>query len=835
MSGRLTNLHAEVSSFHGRARALDAVEAALGLGRGGQGASELPRVVTVVGPGGMGKTRLAREVALEHATSFAGGAWFVDLAPAGEASLGARAARAIGADVSNPDDDGWLAARGDALFVLDNAESRLDAVRERVARWATTAPRLRLLVTSREPLGAPGERTLELEPLAPGDAAELFASRAAALPEELRDAATIAAIVERLAGLPLALELAAARTEVLSPAQILARLDARFDVLRAVGREGRHASLEAALFASWDTLAAAERVALVRLGAFEGAFTVDDAEVVVGRVDGAAVLDLLQALRRKSLLRSAPTRPTHDLWLALDENVRAFALARGAEDEAEELAGARARHVARFHAEARRLAADEHGPQERASFARLEASASNVLAAFEASEEGAPEIAAELLLALHAPRQVRGPTDAHLALLDRAVARLERRAAASSPPLAAVLRARGEARRVRGRVAEAEADLARALAVANGASPHEAAEAERLLGVLARSQARFADAAARSSSALERFRKLGDAVREAVSLSDLAMVRHRLGHGDEAEARAEEALATFRRVGARRAEGIELDRLGTYALEGGRPHDALELHASALAIHREVGNERFCGATLAGLGESLLEMGDLPAAEARFREALALARQVGERLLEAACGTFLGEALSAGGGPDAVEVFERALRGHRELGARGYEARTLEGLADALAARGREGDAARAARLRVDAETTYASIGVTARARRDGGGASAAPDAPSLALSDDGRLLVAPDGTRHDLSRQRSARLILLCLVEAHRESPNVGLSWERLLEAGWPGERVSVEAAFSRVRTAVLTLRKRGLRGVLATRDDGYLLDPRVVVRAGP
>jgi predicted ATPase len=750
-------------------------------------------------------------------------------------------------DVSDPDDDGWLAARGPTLVVLDNAESRLGAVRERVARWTVTAPRLRVLVTTREALGLPDERALDVLPLDAASAAELFASRASALPPELADATLVHRIVARLEGLPLAVELAAARTEVLSPAQILERLDARFDLLRGVGKKGRHASLEEALFASWDALDDDERAALVRLAAFEGPFTVEDAESVVGELPArATVLDVLQALRRKSLVRAALTRPTQELWLGLDENVRAFALARAEGEGASELVAARARHVVRFHAHAVALAADEHGPKERTSFARLEAVTPNVLAAFDAAEHASPVVAAELALSLHAARQVRGPSDDHLRLLDRAVACLEglevrpsREArAAGAPPLAAVLRARGEARRVRGRVAEAEADLGRALEVAGSAFPREAAEAERLLGVLARSQARFAEAASRSASALERFRKLGDAVREAVSLSDLAMVRHRLGHGDEAEARAEEALATFRRVGARRAEGVELDRLGTYALDGGRPRDALDLHASALAIHREVGNERFCGATLAGLGESLLELGDLPAAEARFREALEVAERVGERLLEAACGTFLGEVLLAQGAPDAVEVLERALRTHRQLGARAYEARTLEALGDALASRGAEGDAARAARLRVEAETTYAAIGVTARGRREAGSGGSVPPAAApafrIGVSDDGRLLVAPDGTRHDLSRQRSARLILLCLVDAHRETPNVGLSWERLLEAGWPGERVSVEAAFSRVRTAVLTLRKRGLRGVLATRDDGYLLDPRLVVDAG-
>jgi predicted ATPase len=313
-----TNLPRPASSFLGRERERSELVALV---------QDSARLVTLTGPGGTGKTRLAIEAASEVVGSFKAGVFWVGLATMRDPALVPDTiAQTLGAQ-------GGLAAHvGDRelLLLLDNFEQVVDAAPE-LSTLLRACPNLRLLVTSRELLRIQGEVEYAVPPLADPDAVELFCARAQV---EADDAVT--ELCRRLDSLPLAVELAAARTAVLSPAQILDRLGQRLDLLKG-GRDAdpRQQTLRATIEWSHDLLTAAERVLFARLAVFAGGCTLEAAEQVVD-----ADLDAMQSLVEKSLLRHTGER----FWML--ETIREYASERLQEDGA--AADLRRRHAEYF-------------------------------------------------------------------------------------------------------------------------------------------------------------------------------------------------------------------------------------------------------------------------------------------------------------------------------------------------------------------------------------------------------------------------------------------------------------------------------------------------------
>jgi predicted ATPase/DNA-binding CsgD family transcriptional regulator len=286
------------------------------------------RLVTLLGPGGVGKTRLAVAVAEAAGPAFPSGGAFVDLVPVREGFVARAVATTLGVTEGShqPLDEAVAARLGDSrsLLVLDNCEHVIEEAAAFAERILATCPGTRILVTSRERLSIPGERTVPIAPLPlAGDAERLFHDRAlAADPEFVADPEVIAELCARLDGMPLAIELAAARSASLGATGLLAALE---DALRLLsgGRGGdqRHRSLRAVISWSYDLLDADEQALFRRLGAFAGAFDVAAAVAIAG--DRAGATDLLGRLVDKSLvvhLRGTPSR-----WRLL-ETVRVFAL-----------------------------------------------------------------------------------------------------------------------------------------------------------------------------------------------------------------------------------------------------------------------------------------------------------------------------------------------------------------------------------------------------------------------------------------------------------------------------------------------------------------------------
>src|SRR4051794_11537916 len=300
-----TNLPVPANPLVGRKREIHDVGRLLGNG---------PRLVTITGPGGVGKTRFALAAASEASDRFPDGVWFVDLSPVRDPALVApMIAHAI-------DVDGDLAhhlLHSRSLLVIDNFEQVIGAARD-LALLLGACPDLRLLATSREPLRISHEQEYPLDPLAEAPAVELFRHRAAAVSPDIElDYAVAAEICLRLDGLPLAIELAAARSKVFEPEELLARLERRLPVLvtRARDATGRQQALRATIAWSYELLGVEEARVFRAAAVFRGGATLLAIEAVTG-----AGPDLVESLVDKSLLRRRRGR------LVMLETVREFAL-----------------------------------------------------------------------------------------------------------------------------------------------------------------------------------------------------------------------------------------------------------------------------------------------------------------------------------------------------------------------------------------------------------------------------------------------------------------------------------------------------------------------------
>ncbi|WP_437965773.1 tetratricopeptide repeat protein [Sorangium sp. So ce260] len=791
---RRRHLALPASRFIGRDGELDAIAELLRRG---------DRLVTVWGPAGMGKTRLALELASRWADARAGEAvWLCELTACRDLrAVCGTVARAIGAQVAAGRREATLverigralAAEGPALLVLDNLEHVLEQTAPALDAWVRAAPELRFLATSRERTRLPGEISYELGPLglpAEGSteqsaAVALFLDRAAAHraaappPPSDERLADVAALVRRLEGIPLAIELAAAREGVLGVRGLLARLGSRLDLLAgaARGREARQATLRGAIEWSWDLLDDRERRALACCSVFRGPFTLAAAAAVLAETDAAAI-DRVEALRDKSLLRAAPPGSDGATRFALYEGVRELAAEKLAERG--ERDGAAERHAAFYLAAGEAAAADferrggldalnriagdleellaiaeralavvalDAGPQGAALDAGSQAAAPRAgcqgaaegalaAAALHAGSRAAAERALRALSAIEPVLSTRGPFGAQLELLDRALAAAE--ALAADPRVVArALAARGRARRLRGQTDAALEDLerARAQAAALGAGALLSGILADL-GVLHHGRREMERARDHYEQALALHRALGDRRAEGRALGNLGALHHDERREGEAAAYYERAIAIAAEIGDGRQEGIFSTNAGLLEQERGAPAQARRRYERAVAILGEVGDLRLLAITLGNLGALHHEEGRPADARACHGRAVALLREVGDRRSEAIALCRLGAALAS---VEAVEEARRALEPAERL----------------LAQLGDEPDVelARVA-------SGFVDLALAQAARRAGRGDEAAAHAAAARR----RIARAREGSPSSASRSDDVRLLLRIL-----------------------------------------------------------------------
>ncbi len=660
------------------------------------------RLITIMGPGGMGKTRLATHLgSLVLATrAWEGGVWWCDLTEAstledichvvGQA-LGVHLNGGAGADLVGQL-GGALRGRGSALVILDNLEHLLQHVPATLRRWIVLAPQARFLVTSQEslrlagerildlaPLGLPGEKDRSLEAISRSEAVRLFVRRA----QEARggytlteaDAPQVADIVRRLDGIALAIELAAARTALLGVGQIRDRLSKRFELLRSGRRDAvqRQATLRGAIDWSWKLLDLTEQRVLAQCSVFRGGFTLEAAEAVIAPTpDGPEVLEIVQALRSKSLLRAGASESVPgELRLFMYESIREYASARLAE-MGEEGTALVVRHAEHYLALARKLRGPARGGGGDA-LRRLMQERENLLAVCDqalATWPPTPESvsrALEALVVLEPDIASRGPVGITLPRLDRA---LEQAATLTWDSIlrAEALAVRGRALLETGQLAGARRDLeeARSAMRARG----ERVEEKRILvdlSIVARHEGNVEGAwssiqAARSLSsggdrwleayavgnlgiveqvrsgpgaaiphlhdALELFRAVGDMTFEVLFLNNLALAIGEVGATQEAVGFLEEGLAKAMGAGSRSGQAFVRLNLGCCLLEADRPTEACEHLEAVVELGRQLGIRLVEGCARGELGRAFLDSGALEVAESHLVSATSILAQV---------------------------------------------------------------------------------------------------------------------------------------------------------------------------------------------------------------
>ena len=657
------NLPAERDAFVGRTVELWSLAQRLDAGA---------RLLTVIGSGGSGKTRFVRRYAWTWLGDWPGGVYFCDLSEA-RGVEGILFAVASALDVPLGKDDPVvqlghaIAGRGHCLIILDNFEQVVAHAAATLGHWLDRAFDAAFVVTARERLHLPGEELFPIEPLSlEHDAIDLFVTRARAQRTDFAlteaNRAVVAEVVRVLDGLPLAIELAAARIQVLSPIQLVERLKDRFRLLAgARGAAARQATLRAAIDWSWDLLTPWEQAALAQCSVFEGGFTLDAAEAVL---DVSAwpmappVLDLVQALVEKSLLRTWV--PAAQSRYAIDEPY--FGMYVSIHEYAEEKLSA-------IGTNGKRSAEERHGRY----FARFGTDEAIDALSRHGGAKGRRALALELDNVVGACRRAADRNDAQIAV--------------------ATHRAASEVLDFKGPVALAILLAGQVLALEDVA-PSLRATALLTSAVAARRAGRVADAQAWSEQALRLARDLNDRRREGRVLGNLGTLHAALSRTTEARRYYDDALAIHRDVGDRCAEGITLGCLGLLSGEDGRPDDARAYYEAALAIDREMGNRSAEGQTLGNMGLLCSEQGHMEEAQLHYQAALAIHREVGNRFEE---GTVLGNlgnvCTEEGRLEDARAYYEVALAMSREIGYRRSECCVLHNFGYLLFVQGRSEEA----------------------------------------------------------------------------------------------------------------------------------------------
>jgi predicted ATPase/class 3 adenylate cyclase len=700
------NLPAERDSFVDRVHEMRALIDRIDAGT---------RLVTVVGVGGTGKTRFASRGGWRLLGDWPGGVYFCDLSEARtlDGVLSAVAV-ALGVPLSARDPvqqiGHAIAGRGRCLVILDNFEQVVEFAGDTLGRWLDRAADAAFVVTSRERLHLRGEEVFALEPLPPHrDAIDLFADRARAhnpafvLDDAVRP--TIGRIAELVDGLPLAIELAAARSRMLAPAQLLERLHSRFQLLGSTrGAAARQATLKATIDWSWQLLTPWEQAALAQCAVFEGPFTLEAAEAVIDAApwpDAPPALDIVQALVDKSLLKRAPSNEESSFGMYL--SVREFAAERLDAAGAAARAAAEQRHGHHYAAafgtlDALQALDRSGGARKRLAMAReLD---NLVVACRRAAERGDADTAVPLYRAIGEVVQRQGP----FALSDTLGAQVLALTSLSPQQRALSEYIRAYALLRNGRQPEAKAGFERALAAAI-AHPEPFVEARSLAGLswLAELQGRSADARELAARVLRVCRKAGDPRTEGMALSSLAFFAHQDGRLDESQALYEESLAIHRRLANLRDEAGPLWRSAVLFAEQGRLDEARLRFERALAIAEELDDRVVQGEVLTNLGTLHNEQHDSERARHCFERALAIHRDTGNRRWEACALGALGMVQCEQGLLDEAERATRAAHQiAHEIGDRHIEGSELGNLGEVLFKQGRI-DEARAVLLQGEA------------------------------------------------------------------------------------------------------------------------------------
>ena len=849
------------------------------------------RLVTLVGPVGVGKSWVAARAAANAVAAGvvtatdAGEPWLsVDLE--GAASLDDVLACVAGAlglaarDATDPARErrriaAALEQRGDVLLVLDGADDALEALRSPWLDEVLRATEAQVIVTARARLGVAAEHVVAIEPLAVPTGSELDAPAARFFLERVRarvptyapspaEVPVVAELVRELDGLPLAMALAAPRLALMGVLPLLHRLRSSRSILRGKtpSASPRHQSFDAALEGSWQALQPWEQAALVGLTAF-ATFDVESAEATLDLSAHAspAIVDVLEALRDRSLLADAGSEGGAVRWRVL-ASVADFVRRRAGPAS---VAEARDRHARCFGERAHRWCEALEGPASRDALAAIDRERDNLMFAIRRALVAGPMTVREAepalwsLLAL-APGLEPHPTLAAHAPILEGVLQATQKSGADPTLLARAFGLRSVFRRRAGDLAGATRDLDRALRLAQslGATTLDAA-LHGELAMVVEASGDLDGAAAQARDAVARFGALGMWSDEARALLVLARLEGTRGDAKRAKAVALRALALSEAHGLVREEARARVTLAGAAIDLGASDEARAALVRARAI-----DPRLRAACDELEARARHDEGELSRAAELYAASASTARREG--LVAEETRALLGSALIALERRSFAEAYAHLTVAIEiaDAGAKVADAGTSSALLRALlstvatldADAGTPTGAARSApcgpidravvtflasaptALEAAREALLAAWPESARARliaRAVERAHAAPGAPTklpahaLIVGTGARWFRLPGAEPVSLERRRPLAAMLEHLAIARAERPGVSVSSSDLTTAAWPGERMLAAAAAHRVRVAISTLRKLGLRERLVTTPEGYALDSSV------
>lgn len=924
-------------------------------------------VVTLRGPPGVGKTRLARHFALAHRHQFEGGVWFCDLSQArGADDICDVVAAVLNLNLAECDElsstairlERALLERTSSMVVLDNFEHLVRFADETVGHWATSSAPTRWMVTSREPLGLAGEAVLPVRsmslPLAETtvedvlktDAVRLFSDRVRAVRPDYQvepEIADVILLLNKLDGLPLAIELAAARMALLTAAQVRQRIVDDLKHLSMGSGESipRHATMHLAINWSWELLEPSQRGVFEQCSVFAGGFTLASAEavLVVDRASEASSVEaVLMGLVERSLIVVDHRNTTDTTRFRMFGCIRQFAEKKlGARPAI--VAELRDRHAWHYTSEG------EHWLRT-GRVERLNESRDNLMAVARQTvvDQAQAELVVRSVLVLDPLLDRRGPWRVRIDLLKRAAALCEEHELRGDlnaqvlltycnalpgrqPPrrrLEIVEHAQSFAEGIEDNFLLAAALARRANLLAQLGKTDEAKDlmerASLLLGddpvpqtraILASTEARICfqkglleQARASYERATQLFGQVDDRRNRGTMLGNLAITERNLGHLHQARRHLRQAIVVLRDAGFRMNEGIQLANLGNLHAESGELGKANGCFLQAMEIHQSMGNRQSVAHGSRQLGDICLYRRQLDDAQIHYDRALALFHQLGDPKSEALVRGDLAIVMMLRGNWERARTQLQSALDSGELAERPRGVSVLMGrLAVAWA---RLGDFDRAdekiaqAEERLDRErhpyehhivSVYGALVMILKQRSgpddvvsnkteienriQNANAVSFPDSdhpwgpptPAQlsselrlalalfqdALSDnewhllstpclflDGSALIvvskgerfrAPGGSERGLELRTALHGVFSRLVAQRLKAPGQPVNTRELVEAGWPDERVVKGAGSNRVYVAINTLRSYGLKKVLITHDDGYLLDPSVTV----
>lgn len=655
-AGRLGNLPLAFTSLVGRSTDVETIVRHLTAGP----------LVSIVGPAGAGKTRLAIETARSTTSHWPDGVWFVDLAAVGEADAVLHAvARTLGVRESGRkplmDRLADHYRERDLLLILDNCEHMLPACASLASHLVSQPGAARMLATSRAPLMVPGETVHALKPLPLADAATLFIDRAtphaAAMALDADAAEAITSICRRLDGLPLAIELAAARTRVLSLTQIADRIDERFELLKGASAVPlRQQALDTAIAWSCDLLTPTEAALFRQLGVFAGSFDLAAVENVTA---DRGALDVLDGLARQSMIVVEHDPSSRSARYRLLESMAAYA--RRWLDDTGGTAATAQRHAQYYGAMAQELAVGLHGSAQAVLLAAFDREHDNLIAALEwMLTTGARESAIAMVAALGAYWRTRGYYAEGIARLERV---LSFEPAILSSSSAAAWNQLAQLQIVTGLHDEAAASLAIAIELSRELGDQsQEAQALDSLGLVLVARRAFEAAAETHRTALTMFLQLGDRARAAMCRKRLGNLANLRGDHRAAERAYHDAWSLVQGTGDITAEGAILSNLGDLSARTGNYERALGYLERALARLRTLGDPDRLAVDAVNTAEVRIVLGESESALPLVNEAVVQFRTIGNKASLASALYIESAALAAlGRRQEALEAMRESL------------------------------------------------------------------------------------------------------------------------------------------------------------------------------